>query len=457
MVTNSRRRGFTLVELLVVIAIIGVLVALLLPAIQAAREAARRNQCTNKIKQIGIALQNHHDTFKRFPLLTFTNGAGNQFSTPPGPPATIPGVGQTYVPTIFSTIPGSQTASGPTSVQAGYSWIVRILPFIEENPLYTNISNNSQKFTFPAFCLTGGPPSTNPLAAKGPGCRYGFGLPSGTFFRPFSTVDLDEVRCPSYAGEAAFVSVPGGKNTTTYNQMDPTSMGFPDKPTPLPNPGWQVITTNYKAMVATHFACIQNPAAISSGGMPVTAEPPNGVIIPPVDGNQNNQGGLSHRSITDGSSKTIVVVESKEAAYSSWYDGTCSWVVAAPIGDCSSVLNQTNASGYTPIQPLKNTMMPMSGVGMNTFFWYMPTGGTTALNYGPKVDPAKMFCRLGAGVFTQYYINWAWGPSSDHSGGIVLHGWADAHVSGLPEDTDPTVYLQLVTRQGREPTPEPGG
>ena len=103
---SRNRQGFTLVELLVVIAIIGILVALLLPAVQAAREAARRMQCSNNLKQIGIGLHNYHDTFRAFPQGNIVRVAG---------------------------------ANVPPLRGDGWTWHARMLQFIEQRQIYDRV------------------------------------------------------------------------------------------------------------------------------------------------------------------------------------------------------------------------------------------------------------------------------------------------------------------------------
>ncbi|MBI1247855.1 DUF1559 domain-containing protein [bacterium] len=119
----NSRRGFTLVELLVVIAIIGVLIALLLPAVQQAREAARRIQCNNQLKQLGLAMQNYHDTYNKLPF----NAAS--FST--------------SSPSVF----------------------IRLLPFMEQRAAYEQLNwTNVGSGAFIANNANGGSGALNPLA-----------------------------------------------------------------------------------------------------------------------------------------------------------------------------------------------------------------------------------------------------------------------------------------------------
>ncbi len=109
---RHKTRGFTLVELLVVIAIIGILIALLLPAVQAAREAARRSQCSNNLKQHGLGLHNYHDTFQTLP-------------------------------------PGGMWHRPNTAGRGGnsLSWCTFVLPFIEQGPLHDKIDFGAHVWT----------------------------------------------------------------------------------------------------------------------------------------------------------------------------------------------------------------------------------------------------------------------------------------------------------------------
>src|SRR3954465_3121753 len=107
-------RGFTLVELLVVIAIIGILVALLLPAIQAAREAARRSQCVNNMKQLGVAMQNYHDVHKKLPMGSWTCCYGTWQM------AILPFIEEQQLADIYQWSPNIRTGNFDLDYEKGY-------------------------------------------------------------------------------------------------------------------------------------------------------------------------------------------------------------------------------------------------------------------------------------------------------------------------------------------------
>jgi len=120
-VLRAARPGFTLVELLVVIAIIGILIALLLPAVQAARETARRGQCMNNLKQIGLGLHNHETALKRFPVGWIDLRQGTAPPTPLGP-----------------GVKGD-----------GWAWPTLILPYLEQKTLFDQFDLTYQPYGTP--------------------------------------------------------------------------------------------------------------------------------------------------------------------------------------------------------------------------------------------------------------------------------------------------------------------
>jgi len=197
------------VELLVVIAIIGVLVALLLPAVQAAREAARRSSCSNNLKQLGIGIHNFHDTVLRLPPATSQD----------------------------------QPPFGPAAAQWGASWLIYILPYTEQNPLYESL-------------IIGG------------GTGYG-----NTLNGPkYNNVQIKIYRCPSTALPRVCTStVPGG---TGGQMMMPTYCAVGGA-TPdafiIPPATVPIFNENRTAQPAASAGCCSGGILSRGGGLSVNA------------------------------------------------------------------------------------------------------------------------------------------------------------------------------------------
>lgn len=413
-------RGFTLVELLVVIAIIGILVALLLPAIQAAREAARRNQCLSQLKQLALAMHTFHDSRNYLPMAStapFRQGSDNKVKT--GALGVASG-GTAANPTIDAGQNGD-----------GYSWCVQILPYFEEEVLY-------QKLTQTAG--SGNPP---PRIGKLRDAAFATGTAAGTQqpgTAPSSTgtnpnpyifaTKLEVVRCPSYPGEE-----------------DVAVQGFL---APVPSGAQKIGAGNYIAMAATHYHTngdLESGAPSPAGKNCVSgAYCGNGAIAFPgqigVGANATvTKRGHGFNSISDGTSKTLLLAESREEQFTSWYSGFASYGV-----------------GAWPQNPGKPVPWPTRATAGTVQYWsVLNANGTHSLNKGStraENDPSEP----GPNWYTGTPIAWPhatgqrrWGPSSRHPG-VVQHAYADAHAGAINDSVDDDAYLHLITRNGRETT-----
>jgi prepilin-type N-terminal cleavage/methylation domain-containing protein len=301
----SVRRGFTLIELLVVIAIIAILIALLLPAVQQAREAARRTQCKNNLKQIGLAVHNYESTHRVFPPSS-TSGLGAGVWGYPG------------------------TGDSDPSIHL-HSFASLILPYIDAANLYQSIDY-----------------SVSSLAVAN---------------RDAAATVLPFYRCPSYTGA-----------------------DFSDDPL-------YVTTVGYDRFAIRNYVAMGAQTVVGLSG----AIEPEGVMYPGSRTGFNN--------ITDGTSNTLMIAETREESASVWIDGTTAAVAARAF-----------------------TLMPPSfaadGVSIN-FEPYFP-----------------------AGIFPNS-IGQNWGPSSEHVGG-AHHLLCDGSVHFLSENMDDGVYDALTTRNSGE-------
>ena len=197
---TRRARGFTLIELLVVIAIIAILISLLLPAVQQAREAARRTQCRNNLKQLGLALHNYHDTFRVFP----------------------PGC-------MHSQVPRSGGGSGHSF---GPSFYGMLLPYFDQAPLYNRLTWSGRS---PGYVNEGGADSAGQM--------------NRVHIRQADPIAL--MRCPSSPGplsgnpsiyevQAHYAGISGAAEPVTFTESRITTVTVAGQPTLLSGGGMMV-------------------------------------------------------------------------------------------------------------------------------------------------------------------------------------------------------------------------
>lgn len=267
--------GFTLVELLVVIAIIGILIALLLPAVQAAREAARRAQCQNNLKQIGLAANVHVSTKKWFPT------AGSN----PNPSTTAPS-------SFWDTVPANGFERG--------SWLYQILPFIEQTQLY-DIGRNPRPFPF----------NTTPACEN----NALFGKNPDGSSKDLGQMYVSTFQCPSRGTRTDTIVT--GTGTAVYYPNDYASV-------------MQDYLYNQPGDYANDYS--DDHFTTVGAGSAVPSKIYNGVI---VKGGHNATAWpvVKIKDVTDGTSKTILVAELAEySAFYEWQGSFLYWSTPSKAG-----------------------------------------------------------------------------------------------------------------------------
>ncbi|NQT36784.1 MAG: DUF1559 domain-containing protein [Planctomycetes bacterium] len=351
---QHEKRGFTLVELLVVIAIIGILIALLLPAVQMVREAARRAACSNNLRQLGTAMHNFASRKKTFPASWKVRRDLSQ--------------------------------GGQIQNEEGWSWIFQILPEMENKAIYELVDMRTEK----------------PSGLYGPFA----GSSSSQGAQQVQNTAIGELICPSYQGPR-------------YADAD-SKFGA---------------LTTYKGMGATHLGSLAKNYPSASGQADYldssTSKHPDGAIYP----------GRAHKPEDfkrDGTSRTVMVTETKEEQMAQWPCGSQASLVGLPSGTISSSV----------------------GGGSLSVSYYCPTGFDLAFGDDTQVSQPRTYLDMDAidpndalNPYEDSQYNGIWGPSSDHPG-AVNHLFVDASVQTISTDIDSALYMFLITRDGGDPTGE---